>query len=297
MIPAGLLVVDKPSQVTSHDVVARIRRRLGTRKVGHAGTLDPMATGVLLVGVERATRLLGYLAQSDKEYLATVRLGAASDTDDADGTIGPTAEPQALARVTPEAIRAAMAQMTGVIMQVPSAVSAIKVDGKRAYQRVRMGESVDLPARRVAIDAFEMLGTIREGPWLDLNVRVVCSSGTYVRALARDLGQSLGVGGHLTCLRRTRVGQWTADQALDLSAWQASADPARAIVPISQVAARAFPTLVVTDELARDVHHGRPIPWPDQHPESVLALMDQAGTLLALATEKDGRARYLAVLA
>src|SRR5919107_1010880 len=192
--PSGLVVVDKPAGLTSHDVVARLRRILRTRKVGHAGTLDPMATGVLVCGVGRGTKLLGPLALDSKAYTATIRLGAATTTDDAEGEIVTTADTSA---VTDEVIAAGIAGLTGPILQVPSSVSAIKIDGKRAYARVRAGEQVDLPPRPVTVSAFSLLA--RRGP--DVDVVVECSSGTYVRALARDLGAGLGVGGHLTALR------------------------------------------------------------------------------------------------
>jgi tRNA pseudouridine55 synthase len=203
---SGLVVVDKPAGLTSHDVVSRLRRILGTRKVGHAGTLDPMATGVLVCGVGRGTKLLGHLALDTKAYAATIRLGATTSTDDAQGETMASTDAGA---VSDAAVAAGMAALTGAIEQVPSSVSAIKVDGQRAYARVRAGEQVVLAARPVTVSAFTLLA--RRGD--DLDVLVDCSSGTYVRALARDLGAGLGVGGHLTALRRTRVGPFTLDQA------------------------------------------------------------------------------------
>jgi tRNA pseudouridine55 synthase len=214
---SGLAIVDKPAGWTSHQVVGRIRRLAGTRKVGHAGTLDPMATGVLLVGLEKATRLLGYLALSDKAYEATIRLGIGTITDDAEGEVITTASAAGLDNAE---IEAAMAKLRGDILQVPAAVSAIKIDGVRSYRRVRAGESVELPERLVTIRRFELLG--RRGVevdgvgCIDLSVAVECSSGTYIRALARDMGAALGVGGHLTTLRRTRVGAFTLDEAQTL---------------------------------------------------------------------------------
>ncbi len=219
--PPGLLVVDKPAGWTSHDVVGRARRLVGTRKVGHAGTLDPMATGVLVLGVERATKLLGHLALDTKTYLATIRLGVETSTDDAEGE--PTATADA-SGVDDAAIAAGVAALTGDIAQVPSTVSAIKVDGRRAYERVRAGEEVTLAARPVHVARFDVLAIRREGPTVDLDVLVDCSSGTYVRALARDLGRGLGVGGHLTALRRTRVGPFTLEHARDLETLAAEAD-------------------------------------------------------------------------
>ena len=205
---SGLVVVDKPAGLTSHDVVARLRRILRTRKVGHAGTLDPMATGVLVCGVGRGTKLLGHLALDTKAYTATIRLGAATTTDDAEGEVVTTADPSA---VGDDAVADGIAALTGPILQVPSSVSAIKVDGRRAYARVRAGEAVVLPPRPVTVEAFTLLA--RRGA--DLDVAVECSSGTYVRALARDLGAALGVGGHLTALRRTRVGPFHLDARPD----------------------------------------------------------------------------------
>src|SRR5699024_8313882 len=189
--------------MTSHDVVGRLRRFFGTRKVGHAGTLDPMATGVLVVGIERATKILGHLALETKTYEATIRLGRTTTTDDAEGETTSTTDASA---VTDEAIDAAVAALTGEIDQVPSAVSAIKVDGRRAYDRVRAGEEVERRSRRVTVARFDVLERARSGAVIDLVVVVDCSTGTYIRALARDLGSALGVGGHLTALRRTHVG-------------------------------------------------------------------------------------------
>ena len=210
---AGLVVVDKPSGVTSHDVVSKCRRIFGTRKVGHAGTLDPMATGVLVVGIERATKILGLLTATDKSYAATVRLGQATSTDDAEGDVLQTVS---AAQVGDADIEAAVGALRGEISQTPSAVSAIKVGGKRAYQLAREGEAVELAARPVRIDRFEVLGVRRHDGFVDVDVEVDCSSGTYIRALARDVGATLGVGGHLTALRRTRVGRFGLDEARTL---------------------------------------------------------------------------------
>src|SRR5665647_2332878 len=217
---SGLILIDKPQGWTSHDAVARTRRLAGTRKVGHAGTLDPMATGLLILGINSSTRLLTYIVGLDKEYLATIRLGASTTTDDAEGEQLALAPAGAVAALTPEAITAGIAALTGDIMQQPSAVSAIKVDGRRAYARVRAGEEVELAARSVTVHRFDVLA-VRPGshdgvPVLDVDVAVTCSSGTYVRALARDLGAGLGVGGHLTALRRTRVGGYRLDVARTL---------------------------------------------------------------------------------
>ncbi|HEY9564692.1 MAG TPA: tRNA pseudouridine(55) synthase TruB, partial [Nocardioides sp.] len=202
---SGLVVVDKPGGMTSHDVVSRVRRAVGTRKVGHAGTLDPMATGVLVLGVNRATRLLGHLMLTEKTYLATVRLGLSTSTDDAEGETTSTASTVA---ITEEMVLAVVEKYAGDIEQVPTAVSAIKVDGKRAYQRVRDGEQVELKARPVTVHEIAADEFRREGGFLDFDLRVRCSSGTYIRALARDIGVDLAVGGHLTALRRHSVGDF-----------------------------------------------------------------------------------------
>ncbi|WP_338019469.1 tRNA pseudouridine(55) synthase TruB [Saccharothrix deserti] len=239
-------MIDKPDGMTSHDVVAKVRRILGTRKVGHAGTLDPMATGVLVLGIERATKLLGHLALDSKAYLSTIRLGTSTTTDDAEGEV--LAEVDA-SDVDEDAIRAGVAKLTGPIEQVPSAVSAVKIDGKRAYARVRAGEVVEIPARPVTVHRFDVLSIRREDNATELDVMVECSSGTYVRALARDLGADLGVGGHLAALRRTRVGPFdlrvakTLEQlenapglSLDLDAAVSTAFPRREIAPREAVA-------------------------------------------------------------
>ena len=282
--PAGVLVVDKPAGWTSHQVVGRARRVLGTRKVGHAGTLDPMATGVLVLGVGRATRLLGQLALTDKAYDATIRLGQATVTDDAEGEL--TEQPGAVG-VTDEAIEAALVALRGPIQQVPSSVSAIKVNGVRSYARVRSGEDVALAARPVTVARFEVLARrdeVVDGvAVVDLDVVVECSSGTYVRALARDLGAALGVGGHLTALRRTRVGPFTLAEAQDLEL------PEVTVSPISAVARRCFPALDLTDEQAVSVRFGRRLPATDL-PGERTAVFDPQGEFLALYRPDGGDA-------
>jgi len=290
-------VIDKPPGLTSHDVVARVRRILRTRKVGHAGTLDPMATGLLLIGVGQATRLLGYLARADKEYLATIRLGASTLTDDAEGEVLDAAEPQRLAGLELLQIRSAIERLSGSIMQIPSSVSAIKVGGERAYARVRAGEAVELSARPIRVEAFEVLELRRQANSLDLDVRVTCSSGTYVRALARDLGQMLEVGGHLTSLRRTRIGAWDVSGAVDLGDLSEEPVPAERLVGLAKVAMRTFPVVVVDHVRAADVLHGRPIPLAIGTAEAPAALVDAGGGFLALAYGEGSRARYLAVFA
>ena len=284
----GLVVVDKPSGMTSHDVVARVRRLAGTRKVGHAGTLDPMATGVLLVGVDRATRLLGHLTLTEKAYDATVRLGAATSTDDAEGEIVSTAS---VAHLTEDDVRSAAGAFLGAIEQKPSAVSAVKVDGKRAYARVRAGEDVDLPARPVTV--HELLVTdVRPGEEvLDVDVSVRCSSGTYIRAIARDLGDALGVGGHLTMLRRTAVGPFTLADAHGLDALADDFE----VVGLDDVARRCFPTYALSEEQARDVGYGRRLEAAVG--EGTVAVLGPDGRFLALYEQRGPLAAPVAVFA
>ncbi|WP_425457626.1 tRNA pseudouridine(55) synthase TruB [Agromyces intestinalis] len=268
---SGILLVDKPGGMTSHDVVARVRRLAGTRKVGHAGTLDPMATGLLLIGVNSATRLLHHLVGLDKEYLATVRLGAATTTDDAEGEIVELAPAEVVAAIGDEAIRDGMLRLTGELDQVPSSVSAVKVDGRRAYDRVRDGEQVELAARRVTVTAFDLLDVRRADAAIDLDVRVACTSGTYVRALARDLGAALGAGGHLTALRRTRVGGFEVAEAATLASLEADGVAAALMSP-ADAAARALPVVSVSPDDARDLGHGKRIAAP----------ADAVGTMAAI---------------
>lgn len=284
-VPSGLVVVDKPSGMTSHDVVGRLRRILRTRKIGHAGTLDPMATGVLVCGVGRGTKLLGHLALDTKAYTATIRLGAATSTDDAEGEVLTTADASG---VDDAAIAAGMAALTGAIEQVPSSVSAIKVEGKRAYALVRAGEEVVLPARPVTVSQFALLA--RRGP--DLDVDVECTSGTYVRALARDLGAGLGVGGHLTALRRTRVGPFTLEHARTLE--ELEADPTLSL-DLDAAVATAFPRRDVDVDLATDLSHGRPLPATGLN--GVYGVFAPGGRVLALVRESGDTARPVVVLA
>ena len=283
--PSGLVVVDKPAGLTSHDVVARLRRILRTRKVGHAGTLDPMATGVLVCGVGRGTKLLGHLALDTKAYTATIRLGATTTTDDAEGETVTETDPSA---VTDEAIAAGIATLTGPILQVPSSVSAIKVDGRRAYARVRAGEQVVLPPRPVTVSAFTLLA--RRGA--DLDVAVECSSGTYVRALARDLGATLRVGGHLTALRRTRVGPFPLALARTLPELE---DAPGLALPLADAVAVAFARRDVDAAAAADISPGRPLPGAGR--PGTYGVFAPDGRVLALVAEHDGRARPVVVLA
>jgi tRNA pseudouridine55 synthase len=248
----GLVVVDKPPDWTSHDVVARMRGIADTRKVGHAGTLDPMATGVLVLGLGRATRLLGYLSGHSKAYDATIRLGQSTTTDDAHGETAGGADASGLDR---HKIEAAAARLTGTIEQVPSAVSAIKVDGRRAYRRVRDGEQVELTPRRVTIQTFAVLGLRRLPAVVDVDVQVECTAGTYVRALARDLGTGLGVGGHLTRLRRTRSGRYGIDQARTLEQLALAFD----VVSLDDVASGNFATYTLGADAVFAARNGRPL--------------------------------------
>jgi tRNA pseudouridine55 synthase len=270
----GIVVVDKPAGLTSHTVVARIRRLAGTRKVGHAGTLDPMATGVLVVGLNRATRLLGHLQLADKSYDATVRLGATTTTDDAEGEVTSTAPVDG---ITAEAIAAAVERFRGEISQVPSTVSAIKVDGRRAYERVRAGEEVALKARAVTVSRYDILDVRPDGDGISVDISVDCSSGTYIRALARDLGVALGVGGHLTALRRTRVGSFDLGAARTLEALAESFD----WLPIAAVAAGTFPRYDADAEQAAAIRTGRPLPGLEL-PAGQTAMFAPDGTCLAL---------------
>jgi tRNA pseudouridine55 synthase len=288
---SGLVVVDKPAGWTSHDVVARVRRLAGTRRVGHAGTLDPMATGVLVLGVNRATRLLGHLALHDKAYLATVRLGQATVTDDAEGDVVSAAN---VAAVTESAVRDGLAALTGEIEQVPSAVSAVKVGGRRSYARVRAGEQVALTPRRVVVRRLELLALRRPASDLiDVDVAVECSSGTYVRALARDLGAALGVGGHLTTLRRTRVGTFGLADALTLD--QLAGRDRPITVPLEVAVDAAFGRRDVDEDSARRLGHGARLPAAGV--SGIYGVFDPAGQVIALVEERDGEAWPVVVFA
>ena len=282
--PDGLLVVDKPGGWTSHDVVGRVRRLAHTRKVGHAGTLDPMATGVLVLGIGRATRLLGHLALTGKTYTATVRLGATTVTDDAEGDV---VEVRDASAVTDDALAAAMAALTGELQQVPSAVSAVKVDGVRSYARVRAGEAVELKARAVTVSRFALVA--RRGD--DVDVEVDCTSGTYVRALARDLGAALGVGGHLTALRRTRVGPFGLDVAQTLE----RAAEGLAVVPLDQAVAAAFPRRALTEDEAVALSYGKKLAATGSTGTTGAFAPD--GRCIALVEDRDGVARPTVVFA
>ncbi len=294
---SGLVIVDKPGGMTSHDVVARVRRLAGTKKVGHAGTLDPMATGVLVVGVEKATRLLGYLTLTEKEYAATIRLGQSTSTDDAEGEITGTAS---AADVSAETLNKAVAGLLGEIRQVPPAVSAIKVGGQRAYKLTRAGAAPELQARPVTVYQFEVTAVRRAGAQLDIDATVRCSSGTYIRALARDLGAALGTGGHLTRLRRTKVGGYGVEDARTLEQLADRFD----VLPLAQAASAAFPRRNLSADEARRLANGGRLAVAastDQQAstdrQSPTAAYAPDGTLIALVTEESGQARPLVVFA
>jgi tRNA pseudouridine55 synthase len=284
----GIVVVDKPAGLSSHDVVSRCRKLLDTRRVGHAGTLDPAATGVLVLGVNRGTRFLTHLVAHDKAYSATVRLGLATVTDDAAGD--PLGDPVDASATDPAALDAAVAALTGDIAQVPSSISAIKVDGRRSYARVRGGEEVDLPARPATVARFDVLGRREAGPFLDLDVEVEVSSGTYVRALARDLGAALGVGGHLTALRRTRSGPFGLAQARTLE--QLAEQPQ--VLPLADVARRLFPVRALDEEQAAGVSRGRFLE-PTGH-DGPVAVFAPDGTFVGLLGDTARGAKPLLVL-
>ena len=283
---SGILLIDKPLGITSHDAVSRTRKAIGTRKVGHAGTLDPMATGLLVLGVNNSTRLLTWVVGLAKEYTATIRLGAGSTTDDADGELGERADVPALARATDAAIAAGVAELTGRILQRPSSVSAIKVDGRRAYTLAREGAEVVLAEREVTVSAFEVLD-VRRGDWIDVHVRVECSSGTYIRALARDLGAGLGVGGHLTVLRRTRIGPFDVGSAIGLDDDLA----ARMLAP-GDVATRLFGRVDLSEREADELSHGKRIALAATS-SGPLAALAPDGRLVGLVENDGGRARVL----
>jgi tRNA pseudouridine55 synthase len=285
----GIVVVDKPAGMTSHDVVGRCRRIFSTRKVGHAGTLDPMATGVLVIGVDRATKILGLLTTTSKSYAATIRLGQTTSTEDAEGEL---LQSVSAGHLTPEAIDAALAGLRGEISQVPSAVSAIKVGGRRAYQLVREGHEVELEARPVRIDRFERLA-VRHAPdgLIDLDVEVDCSSGTYVRALARDVGAALGVGGHLTSLRRTRVGRFGLDQARSLDDL---AEQPRLSLSLDEACLLMFPRRDLTAEEVEATGNGRAL--ASAGIDGVYAASDADGRVIALLRDEDSRTKSVVVI-
>jgi tRNA pseudouridine55 synthase len=285
---AGLVIVDKPAGMTSHDVVGKCRRIFATRKVGHAGTLDPMATGVLVVGIERATKILGLLTASDKSYTATIRLGQTTTTEDADGEVLQTVPASA---VTDDAIGSAVAALRGQIAQTPSAVSAIKVGGKRAYQLAREGRTVELAARPVRIDRFEVGDVRRPADVVDVDVEVDCSAGTYIRALARDIGESLGVGGHLAALRRTRVGRFGLDEAHTLDAL--AEEPALSY-SLDEACLLTFPRRDLTAREAESARHGRPL--DPAGIDGVYAAVAPGDKVISLLRDEGDRAKSVVVV-
>jgi tRNA pseudouridine55 synthase len=287
-VNAGLVIVDKPAGMTSHDVVGRCRRIFKTRRVGHAGTLDPMATGVLVIGVERATKILGMVSETSKSYTATIRLGQATTTEDAEGDI---TQQVSAGGVTDEAIEAAVAPLRGDIAQIPSAVSAIKVDGERAYKLAREGRAVELAARPVTIHRFDVTEVRRHDELVDVDVEVDCSSGTYIRALARDVGAALGVGGHLTALRRTRVGRFGIDQARSLDDL---AERAALSVSLDEACLTLFPHRQLSDDEADSVANGRAL--SPAGIDGVYATHTAEGHVIALLRDDGSRTKSVVVI-
>lgn len=292
---SGLVIVDKPSGLTSHDVVSRLRRAFRTRKVGHAGTLDPAATGVLVVGIERGTRFLTHLVATAKAYDATVRLGQATSTDDAEGEVLHRSNPARLDALTSADIEAGIAELSGPIMQRPSAVSAIKIKGRRAHELVRAGEAVELPARPITVHGWQVHGIRRPNPGaIEVDVSVECSSGTYIRALARDLGETLGVGGHLTRLRRTRVGVFGLRDARPLAALH---DAPSLTYSLDQALQLCYPTVGVTEEEAVTLSHGGRLSTGNREieAEQPVAAVAPDGRAIALVVENEGALRPIFV--
>ena len=290
MVSSGLVLIDKPQGFTSHDVVAKVRKAVGTKKVGHAGTLDPLATGLLVLGIESGTKLLTFLVGADKTYLATIRLGVSTVSDDSESKVLETATADQLAIVTEESISAEISKLTGVIQQRPSSVSAIKVEGKRAYDLVREGVEVELKSREVSVYAFELLSCTRsvEG-FIDLEVKVDCSSGTYIRALARDLGESLGVGGHITALRRTRVGAFDVEKANKITELESLR-----LTPLAEAAADLFETVSLNQQEVTDLIHGKRISAKVSS-SALMAGVSQAGNLVAVLEPVDSDLKSVVV--
>ena len=286
----GIVLVDKPSGPTSHDVVAKMRKLFNTRKVGHAGTLDPMATGMLVIGVGRATRLLGFFTAHEKEYLGTVCLGVTTTTDDAQGEVLTTTS---TAKITESMILEAVREFRGPIMQQPSAVSAIKIDGKRAYARVRAGEEVDIPPRSVIIHDLEILNITRNeaADTFEVELRVVCSAGTYIRALARDIGNKLGVGGHLTALRRTRSGVF--ENMTPMEKLQESPQ----YLDLSDAVRTAFPVLTLSLEDSSKARNGVRLPTPIDVESGNVGVFDSEGFAIGIFDNSDSELKPLVVFA
>jgi tRNA pseudouridine55 synthase len=288
-VTPGILLVDKPGGMTSHDVVARARRVLSVRRVGHAGTLDPMATGLLVLGVGTATRLLGHLGGSDKVYDATIRLGQTTVTDDREGEVLTTTPAGGL---DDDAVRAALAAQTGPLLQVPSSVSAVKVGGRRSYDRVRAGEEVVLEPRAVTVHRIDVHRVTRPAPGLvDVEVTVACTAGTYVRAIARDAGAALGVGGHLTALRRTASGPFTTAQAapVEEAAAALAGGGGAGVLGLTEAATAVYPERRLSDDEARAVGYGQRVPASGR--PGLTAAVDPAGRLVALLEDTGSSAR------
>jgi tRNA pseudouridine55 synthase len=296
---SGLVLIDKPSGWTSHDVVARLRKLAGTRRVGHAGTLDPMATGLLLIGVNSATKLLTFLVGESKTYEATIRLGAATITDDKESEFTTVATPDDVRAITVTRLEEALTALRGPIEQVPSSVSAIKVDGERAYAKVRSGDEVKLKARPVTIERFEVIGEPRlvtegDNTFFDFEAIIDCSSGTYIRALARDLGIALGVGGHLTALRRTKIGTYSISQAQELDGLTGES---LQVLPIEQAATQQFKVRSLSEQDVIDLRHGKRLRAIDETESAPTAAIDTDGNLIAMLTKSGNAAKSLVVFA
>ena len=290
-ISDGFLVVDKDGGMTSHDVVAIARRSLGTRKVGHAGTLDPMATGVLVLGFGNGTRLLQYITDGDKSYSATVILGSSTVTDDAEGEVLSSATPEKLVSARDEDIKRELAKMFGTILQSQSSVSAVKIDGERAHARVRAGEKFELPAREILISQLDVIEIRREEDRICVDIEVTCSAGTFIRAIARDCGDALGVGGHLSALRRTRVASFTLENAVSINNLKSGEF---SVLSIASVAMKTFPFRSVAEDEAIELSFGRAL---SESPSNEVTAAISHGELLALLKNEDDRARPIAVFA
>ncbi len=288
----GFVVVDKAGAMTSHDVVAVGRRLLGTRKVGHAGTLDPMATGILILGFGNGTRLLQYITQGDKSYRATIALGAATITDDVEGEVISRATTLEITAISDEEIRKLLAAMCGVISQRPSSVSAVKVDGKRAHERVRAGEVFELESREVTITQLDVLEIRRSGDSIEVEIEVTCSAGTFIRAIARDLGNALKVGGHLTFLRRTRVASFGVDIATPFDAFKSGEFKVLGLV---DVARSIFPIRELSSEQEQEISFGRVITASPT--AQIYAGISASNQLIALLENREERAKPIAVFA
>ena len=284
----GFLLIDKAGGMTSHDVVAMARKKLDTKKVGHAGTLDPMATGVLVLGVGIATRLLTYITDGKKTYEATISLGKSTHTDDKEGEV---LSSHSINHITDDAIRSYLSSQVGIIMQVPSKVSAIKIAGERAYDLVRQGKEVEIPARQVEISKLEVIA-ISRNEFIDIDIDVTCSAGTFIRAIARDLGEELKVGGHLSALRRTRVAGFALDVATSIEDLKAKNFIA---LDLTEVARRTFDARELTVEEVRELSFGRPL--SPSASDGIVAGVSGENELIALLKNESDKAKPVAVFA